>query len=115
VGCGLLALFVTGEIWDWQLAVMGMLARRGDSTRTFLALTGIEVAALLAGVVLYAISALKTHRMRQWGVWGEPELEQSKEASAGTACPQRVLLFALSVHRLHGQLSSPQNWLECCL
>ena len=74
----MLALVVAGEILDWQLMVMGMLARRGDSSLTFLALTAVEVVVLLAGVAMYAVSSLKTHRMRQWGVWGEPELELSK-------------------------------------
>ena len=61
---------------------MGMLARRGDSTPTFWALTAVEVCVLLAGVAMYAVGALKTHRMQQWGVWGEPELEQSKPFAA---------------------------------
>ncbi len=82
IGCGLLALVVTGEILEWQLAVMGMLVRRGDSTPTFWALTAVEVCVLLAGVAMYAVGALKTHRMHQWGVWGEPELEQSKPSAA---------------------------------
>ena len=75
-----MALLVTGELLDWQLVVMGMLERRGDSTQTFVVLTAIEVCVLLASVAMYTVSSLKTHRMRQWGVWGEPELEQSKPA-----------------------------------
>ena len=43
----MLVLVVTGEVLEWQLAVMGMLARRGDSTWTFWALTAVEVCVLL--------------------------------------------------------------------
>ena len=79
VGCGLMILFVTGEILTWQLEVMGMLGRRGESSRTFLGLTGAEVIVLGSGVAAYALSSHKTWRMRQWGVWGEPELEQMRK------------------------------------
>ena len=69
-GCLLLALQATLAIVEWELAVMAMLARRGTSTRVFMALTLLELVVLLGSAAIYALGSLKTRRLRQRGPFG---------------------------------------------